>query len=101
MSGFSDIPTLSYLHTSIPRSHSANWLAAISTNPQQSSPQQALYNSLNQIQNLVADEICHPFISTAPISALRFILAAKTGKVRQRYNCIRKANDRNCTRVGT
>jgi hypothetical protein len=43
----------------------------------------------------------YPLISTAPISALRFILPAKTGKVRQRYNCIRKANDRNCTCVGT
>jgi len=60
-----------------------------------------LYNFLNQIQNLLAYEICYSPISTAPISALRFILAAKTGKVRQRYNSVRKANDRNCTRFGT
>jgi hypothetical protein len=40
-------------------------------------------------------------ISTAPIAALRFILPAKTGKVPQRYICIRKANDRNSTRFGT
>jgi hypothetical protein len=53
------------------------------------------------MQNLVAYESLYPLISTAPISALRFILAVKTGKVRQRYNCIRKANDRNCTCVGT
>jgi hypothetical protein len=43
----------------------------------------------------------YPFISTASITALRFILPAKTGKVPQRYNCIRKANDRNRTRFGT
>jgi hypothetical protein len=42
MPGFSDIPTLSHLHTSVPNSHSAHLLAAISTNPQQSLLQQAL-----------------------------------------------------------
>jgi hypothetical protein len=39
---FSDIPTFSYLHCSTPISQSPNALAAISTNPQQSSPQQAI-----------------------------------------------------------
>jgi hypothetical protein len=38
----SDIPTLSHSHTSASISHAPNALAAISTNPQQSSPQQAL-----------------------------------------------------------
>jgi hypothetical protein len=53
------------------------------------------------MQNLVAYESCYPLISTVPITALRFILPTKTGKVPQRYNNIRKTNDRNCTRYGT
>jgi hypothetical protein len=60
-----------------------------------------LYNFSNQIKNLVVYEMLYPTISTASIAALRFILPAKTGKVPQRYNCIRKANDRNRTRFGT
>jgi hypothetical protein len=42
MPGFSDIPTLSHLSTSTLISQSPHPLVAISTNPQQSSPQQAL-----------------------------------------------------------
>jgi hypothetical protein len=41
-SGFSYIPTLSHLRISISISRSPHVLVAISTNPQQSSPQQAL-----------------------------------------------------------
>jgi hypothetical protein len=40
--GFSAIPTLSHLRTYGPISHSSNPLVGISTNPQQSLPQQAL-----------------------------------------------------------
>jgi|SRR5580704_8803434 DNA polymerase III sliding clamp (beta) subunit (PCNA family) len=50
---------------------------------------------------MVATDGHPPLISTAPATALRFILPAKTGKVPQRYNSIRKTNDRNCTRYGT
>jgi hypothetical protein len=40
--GFSDIPTLAHLRIFTPISHSPHALAAISTYPQLSSPQQAL-----------------------------------------------------------
>jgi hypothetical protein len=56
---------------------------------------------LIKFKTFSAYESLHLRISTVSISALRFILSVKTGKVRQRYICIRKANDRNRTRFGT
>jgi len=98
--GFSDIPTLCHWqHDGVCRTRQNNLPRFPPIHS--SHHHNKLYNFLNQIQNLVAYESLYPLISTAPISALRFILPAKTGKVPQRYNCIRKANDRNRTRYGT